>query len=76
MDYDATRVDDVVLALLYLNVAATGQAWKGMDSDSLARRHERGLISNPRSKAKSVELTEEGARLAEEAFRRHFGRAV
>ncbi|MGH7404067.1 MAG: DUF6429 family protein [Candidatus Rokuibacteriota bacterium] len=33
-------------------------------------------MSNPRSKAKSVELTEEGERLAEEAFRRHFGKAV
>jgi Mn-dependent DtxR family transcriptional regulator len=38
--------------------------------------HERGLITNPKSKAKSVELTEEGARLAEEAFRLHFGKAV
>jgi hypothetical protein len=35
---------------------------------------QRGLISNPKSKAKSVELTEEGAGLAEEAFRRHFGK--
>ena len=72
MEYDAAKVDDVVLALLYLNVSTTGRAWKGFDWDALDRLHARGLISNPESKAKSVELTEEGARLAEGAFRRHF----
>jgi hypothetical protein len=76
MDYDPSRVDDVVLALLYLNVSATGRAWKGIDWDSLDRLHARGLISDPKSRAKSVELTEEGERLAEEAFRRHFGKDV
>lgn len=76
MDYDPSKVDDVVLALLYLNVSAAGRAWKGIDWDSLDRLHERGLISNPKSKVKSVELTGEGERLAEEAFRRHFGKAV
>lgn len=69
MDYDASKVDDVILALLYLNVVEAGRSWKGFDWDSLDRLHERGLISNPKSKARSVELTEEGARLAEEAFR-------
>jgi hypothetical protein len=76
MDYDSSKVDDVVLALLFLNVSAAGRAWKGFDWDALDRLHERGLISNPKSKAKSVELTEDGERVAEEAFRRHFGRAV
>ena len=76
MDYEASKVDDVVLALLYLNVATTGRAWKGFDWRALDRLRERGLISNPKSKAKSVELTEEGERVAEEAFHRHFGKAV
>jgi Domain of unknown function (DUF6429) len=76
MDYEPSKVDDVVLALLFLNVFAAGQAWKGFDWGSLDRLHERGLITSPKSKAKSVELTEEGARLAEEAFRRHFSKAV
>jgi Domain of unknown function (DUF6429) len=76
MDYDTGKLDDVVLALLYLNVSTTARAWKGFDWDSLDRLHARDLISNPKSKAKSVELTEEGARLAEKAFRRHFGKAV
>jgi hypothetical protein len=76
MDYDASKVDDVILALLYLNVVEAGRPWKGFDWYSLDRLHERGLISNPKSKAKSVELTEEGSRVAEEAFRRHFGKTV
>jgi hypothetical protein len=73
MEFDAAKLDEIVLALLYLNMSTTARAWKGFDWDSLDRLHSRGLISNPKSKAKSVELTEEGARLAEESFRRHFG---
>lgn len=37
------------------------------------RLHARGFISNPKSKAKSVVLTEDGARRGEELFKRHFG---
>ena len=37
------------------------------------RLHERGLISHPKSKAKSVVLTDEGRRAAEQAFRKLFG---
>jgi Mn-dependent DtxR family transcriptional regulator len=40
------------------------------------RLHAQGFISDPKSKAKSVVLTDEGARRAEELFRRHFGKAV
>ena len=75
MDYDTSKFDEIVLALLFLNLSTTARAWKGFDWDSLNRLHERGLISNPKSKAKSVELTTEGERLAEELFRRHFGGA-
>jgi len=38
----------------------------------LNRLHERGWISNPVSKAKSVVLTEEGARLSNELFEKLF----
>jgi Mn-dependent DtxR family transcriptional regulator len=40
--------------------------------ESTDRLHEKGLILYPKSKAKSVVLTEEGRRAAEEAFRRLF----
>jgi hypothetical protein len=76
-EYDASKLDEIVLALLHLNALTdhgVTRAWKGFDWDALDRLYGRGLIGDPRSKAKSVVLTEEGARLAEELFRRHFGR--
>ena len=79
MEYDATKLDEVILALLHFNGHTDHgltRAWKGFDWDALDRLHARGLISDPKSKAKSVVLTEEGARLAEELFQRHFGKAV
>jgi hypothetical protein len=39
------------------------------------RLHERGLIGDPRSKAKSVDLDADGIRPAERAFRKLFGKA-
>jgi hypothetical protein len=79
MDYDAAKLDEVVLALLHLNAHndhGLTRAWKGFDWDTMDRLHAQGFISDPKSKAKSVILTEEGARRAEELFRRHFGKAV
>jgi len=79
MEYDTTKLDEVVLALLHFNAHTdhgVTRAWKGFDWDSLDRLHAQGFISDPKSKAKSVVLTEEGARAAEELFRRHFGKAV
>jgi hypothetical protein len=76
MTYDVAKLDEIVLALLHLNTfgdRGVTRAWKGFDWDSLNRLHARGFISDPKSKAKSVVLTEEGAGLAEELFRRHFG---
>jgi predicted transcriptional regulator len=79
MEYDVTKLDEVVLALLHFNAHTdhgVTRAWKGFDWDTLDRLHAQGFISDPKSKAKAVVLTEEGARLAEELFRRHFGKAV
>jgi len=41
--------------------------------NTLARLHGKGYIGNPKSKAKSVTLTENGERLSEEFFKKHFG---
>jgi Domain of unknown function (DUF6429) len=79
MEYDAAKLDEIILALLHLNAHTdhgVTRAWKGFDWDTLDRLHVRGFISDPKSKAKSVVLTEQGARVAEELFRRHFGKAV
>ena len=76
MQYDTDKVDEVVLALLHLNGFndhGLTRAWKGFEWGSLDRLYERGLISNPKSKARSVVFSDEGSRLAEELFRKHFG---
>jgi hypothetical protein len=76
MEYDTTKLDEVVLALLHLNAHTDHgiiRAWKGFDWDTMDRLHAQGFISDPKSKAKSVVLSEEGARKAEELFGRYFG---
>jgi len=75
MEYDTSKVDEAVLALLYLNFfnhQGAIRAWKGLDWDALDRLYDKGYISNPTSKAKSVIVTEEGQVAAEELFNRYF----
>jgi hypothetical protein len=72
MDYDKDKVDEMVLALLFLTRHDGGRAWKGHDWDAMERLHKKGLILNPVGKAKSVALTEKGEKLCEELFRKHF----
>ncbi|HEY1607054.1 MAG TPA: DUF6429 family protein [Allosphingosinicella sp.] len=69
---DSDRVDEAVLALLHLGLHDGNRAWKGFDWDALDRLHEKGLISNPASKTKSVVFSEEGAEAAKAACRRLF----
>lgn len=74
--YDEAKVDEMVLALLHLTSFQDrygARAWKGHDWDALNRLHEQGFIGNPKSKAKSVTLSDEGVSRAEELFERHFG---
>jgi len=74
MNYDKDKVDDAVLALLFLTIHDNhGRAWKGHDWGALGRLHEKGMILDPVGKAKSVVLTEEGEKRCEELFRSHFG---
>lgn len=56
------------MALLYLGLHDGCRAWKGFDWDAMGRLHQKGLISDPVGKAKSVVLTEEGLREAERLF--------
>jgi len=67
-EIDEDRVDDAVLALLSLGLHDGVRAWKGFDWDALDRLYEKGMISNPRGKAKSVVFTEEGLRRSNELF--------
>lgn len=80
MNYDKTKVDEAVLALLWLTQFREKRdwplrAWKGHDHDALHRLHEQGFISDPRNPNKSVGCTEEGERRAEELFTQLFGKA-
>ncbi len=76
MDFDTDKIDQTVLALLSLTLHDVddfgGRAWKGHDWDALNRLHEKGWISDPVSKAKSVVLTpkaiEESRRLFDQLF--------
>ena len=69
MEIDTDRIDEAVLALLYLGLHDRWRAWKGFDWDAMDRLHEKGLISDPVGKAKSVVFTEEGLREAERLLR-------
>jgi hypothetical protein len=73
MDYDADKVDEAVLALLYLTLHDGARAWKSFDWEAMNRLYEKGYISNPVGKAKSVVFTEEGLREAERLFQQLFG---
>jgi Domain of unknown function (DUF6429) len=47
MELDQDKIDDVVLALLYLGLHDGARAWKSFDWDAMDRLHEKGYISNP-----------------------------
>jgi hypothetical protein len=66
MEYDKDKVDEMVLALLFLTLHDGCRAWKGLDWEAMNRLHEKGMIGDPVGKAKSVMLTEEGLRRCEE----------
>lgn len=80
MRYDSDKVDEMVLALLSLTTFEDrvdgARAWKGHDWDALDRLHAKGYISDPKSKAKSVVVTEAGLKLSRELFAKHFGKRV
>jgi len=72
VEIDENKVDDTVLALLYLTLHDGARAWKTFDWESLNRLHEKGFIADPVNKAKSVVLTEEGLQASERLFNQLF----
>ncbi len=74
MDLDTSRIDDAVLALLYLGLHDGTRAWKGFDWDAMDRLYQAGLISDPQGKAKSVVFAEEGLKRAEMLLNEMFGK--
>lgn len=72
MEIDKGKIDDAILALLYLTLDRDGRAWKGFDWRAMNRLHEKGFIGDPVNKAKSVWLTDEGIARSERLFREMF----
>ena len=75
MEMNEDKIDDAVLALLWLTLHDERRAWKGLDWDALGRLHRKGMILDPVGKAKSVVLTDEGLRRSEALFEALFGKA-
>ncbi|MBI2985790.1 MAG: hypothetical protein HYY45_03375 [Deltaproteobacteria bacterium] len=74
MNYDEDKIDEVVLALMYLTLHNGVRAWKGFDFAVLDRLCEKGLICDPKNRTKSVVLTEEGLARSRALFEQYFGR--
>jgi len=72
---DEDKIDEAVLALLFLGLHDGMRAWKGFDWDAMNRLHEKGFISNPRGKAKSVLFTEEGLTQAQRLIDKLFAKS-
>jgi hypothetical protein len=79
MNYNKDKVDEATLALMWLVTYKEkhgSRAWKSLDWDTLDRLYEKGLISDPKSKAKSIVLSEEAVELSEALFKKMFSLAV
>ena len=63
MEIDEDKIDDAVLALLWLTLHNERCAWKGFDWATTDRLHQKGLIGDPVNKSKSLVLTDEGLRV-------------
>lgn len=73
MNLDTEKIDDDVLALLYLTAFKEAKdspwrTWKGQSWEAMNRLCEKGYISDPKSQAKSVRLTDEGYAKAKQLF--------
>lgn len=74
MDLDEDKIDEAVLALLRLTLHNERRAWKGFDWDSMDRLHQKGWITDPVGKARSVSFTDEGLQRSERLLEQLFGK--
>jgi Domain of unknown function (DUF6429) len=75
MDIDEEKLEQAVLALLHLNSFKDGdgkRAWKSFPWEIMDSLHQKGYISDPANKNKSVWLTDTGAKLSEELCEKLF----
>jgi hypothetical protein len=72
---DEEKLAEVALAILSLGAFSDSygiRAWKGMDWDVTDILYRKCWIGDPKSKAKSVNLTAEGEKLSREYLDKHF----
>jgi hypothetical protein len=79
MEYDQDKIDEYTLALLYLvtwqrEEGYGARAWKGFDWETINHLFEKGFILDPKNKAKSVVMTEDGYKKSEELFKKFFSK--
>jgi hypothetical protein len=76
-DLNKEKLAEAALAILSLSSFTDlmgVRAWKGMDWDLMNMLFEKEWISNPVGKQKSIVISEEGVKLAEEFLEKHFGK--
>jgi hypothetical protein len=72
MKLNSQKVEDAVLAVLWLTLHDECRAWKTIDWGTVDSLHKKGYISDPAQRGKSVALTEEGLAETEHFARRFF----
>ena len=75
MSYNRERASEMVMALMQLTLHEEVRTWKSYDWEVMNDLFEQGYISDPRSKAKSVVLTEAGINRSREMFEKHLAPA-
>ncbi len=77
MSVNWDKVDEAALALMHLTTfterGSQPRSWKGFDWDILDRMFERGWISDPQTKARSVVVFDDAVGLSKDLFERQFG---
>ena len=74
MEFDTDKIDQAVLALLALGKHEGYRTCKAFDWEVMGRLHQKGYITDPVCKAKSVLFTEEGLGESERLFNALFCR--
>jgi len=75
-DLDQDKIAEAALAILSLSRMTEPygtRAWKGVDWDVMNLLFEKGWISDPVGKQKSVGITDEGIKLADQFLEKYFG---
>ena len=72
MEFDDVKIEDAALALLLLGLHAHTRVWKRHDWIVLDRLFQKGFITDPARKAKSVRLTDLGVAEAQRIFKNLF----